>query len=210
MANYTCYAINQMKGGRMSQDQRSFMVYLETEEHGEPNSDYSKGYCAPYNGQICKQFLQGRGLVWFNISQDSSGGWLNEQVTQNIYDDLVQKLEEPCKSAAESLLCKYAFPDCVLNEGVAVGLPICYEDCIAIRNHFCFNDWALIEDNKRRGQFVQSRGHFRLPKCEKLPKYNNATKVCTKSSVTTMNWDLATSKGKIFPKKKEKHNLVSF
>ncbi len=33
------------------------------------DKDYSKGYCAPYNGQICKKFLQGRGLVWFNISQ---------------------------------------------------------------------------------------------------------------------------------------------
>jgi hypothetical protein len=40
----------------------------------------SKGYCAPYNGQVCRQYLVGRGLVWFNVSQDNSGGWLNEQV----------------------------------------------------------------------------------------------------------------------------------
>ncbi len=31
-ANYTCYAINQMVGGRQSSDQRSFMVYLDTEK----------------------------------------------------------------------------------------------------------------------------------------------------------------------------------
>ena len=31
MANYTCYAINQMVGGRQSSDQKSFMVYLESE-----------------------------------------------------------------------------------------------------------------------------------------------------------------------------------
>ena len=94
----------------------------------------------------------------------------------------------------QSLLCKYAFPDCTLNDGNAVGLPICHEDCVALQSHFCFNDWATIEDNKRRGILVANRGHFRLPKCEKLPKYDNATKVCTKSSVTSMSYDLSTSK----------------
>ena len=94
----------------------------------------------------------------------------------------------------QSLLCKYAFPDCTLNDGNAVGLPICHEDCVALRSHYCFNDWATIEDNKRRGILVASRGHFRLPKCEKLPKYDNATKVCTKSSVTSMRYELSTSK----------------
>ncbi len=91
------------------------------------------------------------------------------------------------------MLCKYAFPDCTLNDGVAVGLPLCREDCVALRHHYCFNDWATIEDNKRRGIHIKSRGHFRLPKCEKLPNYDNATKVCTRSSVTGMRWDLSTS-----------------
>ena len=77
----------------------------------------------------------------------------------------------------------------------AVGLPICYEDCMAVRNHYCFKDWALIEDNKKRKNiFVKSRGHFRLPQCEHLPKHDNSTKTCTKSSVPLMRWDLATSK----------------
>ena len=102
--------------------------------------------------------------------------------------------------------------------GIAVGLPLCHEDCMALRNHYCFKDWALIDDNKRRNVFVKSRGkfreiilsnskklqkstvfrvfsgHFRLPKCEDLPKHSNSTKTCTKSSITTMRWDLATSK----------------
>ena len=30
--NYTCYAINQMMGGRQSSDQKSFMVYVESNE----------------------------------------------------------------------------------------------------------------------------------------------------------------------------------
>ena len=61
----------------------------------------SKGYCAPYNGQVCRHYLVGRGLVWFNISQDNSGGWLNEQITQNLWEELIVKLREPCRSSAE-------------------------------------------------------------------------------------------------------------
>lgn len=130
-ANYTCYAINQMVGGRQSSDQRSFMVYVVETSEGKDDevagsgsggddqgqgrsavsrgdkaatsssSSQPKGYCAPYNGQVCKKYLKGRGLVWFNVSQDNSGGWLNEQVTQAIWDELVSGLGEPCRSAAE-------------------------------------------------------------------------------------------------------------
>ena len=31
-ANYTCYALNQMTGGRQSHDQKSFMVYVDTDQ----------------------------------------------------------------------------------------------------------------------------------------------------------------------------------
>lgn len=95
----------------------------------------------------------------------------------------------------QSLLCKYAFPDCVLKDGVAVGLPLCRQDCLALRDHYCYKDWALLEDNKRRGVTVRYRGHFRLPDCAKLPVFDNSTvnKFCTQSSVTAMRWDLATS-----------------
>ena len=127
----------------------------------EKGKSSAKGYCAPYNGQVCRKYLQGRGLVWFNISQDNSGGWLNEQIVQSLHDEIIKKLAEPCQSAAEALLCKYAFPDCTLKDGVAIGLPLCNEDCSALRNHYCYKDWALIEDNKRRNVFIKSRGHFR-------------------------------------------------
>ena len=199
-SNYTCYAINQMVEGRQSYDQKSFMVYVEhPEEEDESGSsqmrkDYSMGYCAPYNGKVCRKFLQGRGLVWFNVSSDDSGGWLNEQIAENLWHEVVAKLDEPCKSAAEALLCKYAFPDCVLRDGVSVGLPICRQDCVALRNHFCFNAWAMIQENKRNGIFVDSRGHFRLPKCERLPKFRGEgkKKTCTRSDVTAMKYDQTT------------------
>ena len=86
------------------------MVYVKTEENDADNNGNevknnqqtaSKGYCAPYNGQVCKKYLQGRGLVWFNISKDNSGGWVNEQITQSLWNELIVKLHEPCRSAAE-------------------------------------------------------------------------------------------------------------
>ena len=112
-ANYTCFAMNQMIGGRQSADTKSFMVYVKTEDDENDQIKQgnevqqrkpSKGYCAPYNGQICKKYLQGRGLVWFNISKDNSGGWMNEQITQSLWDELIKKLHEPCRSAAEVFL----------------------------------------------------------------------------------------------------------
>uniref|UniRef100_A0A0K2T6A4 receptor protein-tyrosine kinase n=1 Tax=Lepeophtheirus salmonis TaxID=72036 RepID=A0A0K2T6A4_LEPSM len=194
--NYTCKATNQMSSER-SYDQKSFMVYV-SEKVSDTDGKESKpkkcqGYCAPYNGRVCRRYLPGRGLVWFNISQDSSGGWLNEQITESLWKELISNLIEPCRSAAEALLCKYAFPDCALQDSCAIGLPLCYEDCVALRSHYCFNDWALIMDNKRKDIFIEARGHFRLPICEKLPKYNNKSKICTKSSITTMRYEMATT-----------------
>ena len=60
-----------------------------------------KGYCAPYNGNVCRNYINGRGLVWFNISQDNAGGWRNEEITMAIMDELINTLEQPCRSAAE-------------------------------------------------------------------------------------------------------------
>lgn len=68
-------------------------------------------------------------------------------------------------------------------------LPICYEDCVAVKQLFCYQDWALIEDNKNRGIYFKSRGHFELPDCDKLPKYNveNGTASCTYAGLTEIN-----------------------
>jgi len=39
--------------------------------------------------------------VWFNVSNDNTGGWLNEKITVDITEELVNNLVEPCKAAAE-------------------------------------------------------------------------------------------------------------
>ncbi|XP_029035404.1 neurospecific receptor kinase isoform X2 [Osmia lignaria lignaria] len=148
----------------------------------------SQGYCAQYNGQICKKYLTGIGKVWFNDSNDNPGGWLNERITTNLWEELIQRLVEPCRSAAEKMLCMYAFPQCPNS----VGLPLCYEDCMAVRHQFCFNDWAMIEDNKQRDIYIRSRGHFTLPECESLPKVVKGKMTCSHINLTDMNETLVT------------------
>lgn len=49
----------------------------------------------------------------------------------------------------QRLLCRFAFPECHLEDGYQVGLPLCHEDCVAVRSLFCVNEWLLIEQNKQ-------------------------------------------------------------
>lgn len=88
----------------------------------------------------------------------------------------------------------YAFPKCDVE--MNTFLPLCYEDCIAVKQQFCFKDWAHIEDNNLRGISFKSRGHFRLPDCDKLPKYKieNKTSSCSYAGLIEMNKDEITCK----------------
>jgi len=88
------------------------------------------------------------------------------------------------------MLCMYAFPLC--HE--SVGLPLCHEDCMAVRQQFCFNDWAIIEDNKQRDVYIRSRGHFVLPECESLPKLNKEIPTCSHVHLTDMAEEVITRK----------------
>ena len=51
-----------------------------------------KGYCAPYNGNVCRNYIIDRGLVWFNISLDNAAGWRNEEITMAIRDEHPEEL----------------------------------------------------------------------------------------------------------------------
>lgn len=140
-------------------------------------------YCAPYQGSICSTYLSNAysKLVWF---ENNTSSWANEQITKDLWHEL--NLKEPCRSAAKKLLCTYAFPECLLKDNMHNGLPLCYQDCIAVKEQFCYNVWALLEDNKKLGIFLQKRGHFRLPNCDILPKYEPEEKVPTCSYAGVM------------------------
>lgn len=109
----------------------------------------SEGYCSLYYGKICKKYVDNTRSVWY----DSSGGSVNEEITTGLWEELIVTLEEPCRSAAEKLICIYAFPECNVNR----PLPLCYEDCVAVKELFCYKEWALIEDRKAQKIHVKSR-----------------------------------------------------
>ncbi|EFX80185.1 putative Neurospecific receptor kinase protein [Daphnia pulex] len=176
--NVTCSASNTI-ARQTHTDTRMFNLErvrpgdVRGEQEDEANDNQAgAGYCGRYTGNICRGQLSNPASVWYNISSnDQTGGWLNEQLVHGLWDEVVNTLREPCKSAAKKLLCLYAFPECHLDEdGFARKLPLCYEDCMATRQLFCVDDWAQLESNKQRGFYLGSRGHFRLPKCEKLPR----------------------------------------
>ena len=50
MANYTCYAINQMIGGRQSVDQESFMVYVQSEGRNDKDVLFQFGISVCFFG----------------------------------------------------------------------------------------------------------------------------------------------------------------
>ena len=105
----------------------------------------------------------------------------------------------------QQLLCTYAFPKCTLRGAHQVPLPLCREDCLAVSKLFCYNDWALVEDNKLT---FESRGHFHLPDCDALPShipvnhngssnvssppYQPEGSVCSPANLTEMKYDQIT------------------
>lgn len=153
-----------------------------------------EGYCAPYNGRVCKSNVAST-QVWYS-TKDDSGGWENEQITAALWVELISGLNGLCRNPAEQLLCAYAFPQCITKGGIATKLPLCYEDCIATKLQFCYNDWILIEERKRKNIFLKSRGHFRFPNCETLPKYNKTARppTCSYLGLTEMKEDEITCK----------------
>ncbi|GFX14267.1 tyrosine-protein kinase transmembrane receptor Ror2 [Trichonephila clavipes] len=157
-------------------------------------TEVTVGYCAPYTGQICRRYLNGSGHVYYNFTSENHPIPLNEQITTELWGELVSSLLEPCRTAAEVVLCNYAFPKCEWTDGVARLKPLCREDCIAIKELFCYNEWALVEDNKQRGIFFKSRGHFRLPNCNTLPPLSKGGKeTCSNAHLTDMREDEITT-----------------
>ena len=164
------------------------------------------GYCSPYVGTgPCRAHIPRNSLVFHNLSDATDYGKdVNEEIVTALWTELIVSLQEPCRGAAEKLICYYAFPQCswakvsgfgdkkkerererlVFNlklfrfqfrflfnliQGFPQSKPLCREDCIAVRDSQCVREWALLEDNRQRGIFFKSRGHFRLPECELLP-----------------------------------------
>ncbi|XP_065226588.1 tyrosine-protein kinase transmembrane receptor Ror2 [Planococcus citri] len=162
------------------------VFHSSTHYYGEAMSP-PQGICSFYHGQICKGYLNESVRVWFNNTKGND----NEKIVTGLWKEMIEGFKEPCRRAAEKLLCTYAFPECGSENGYQIGLPLCYEDCVAVRDLFCYNDWALILANRDKGITFNSRGHFTLPNCDKLPRYNfdHVSPSCSYAKLTEMKKD---------------------
>lgn len=161
------------------------------------------GYCGFYHGKICRKYIDDTTRVYYN----NSGGIKNEEITTGLWSEMIEKFKEPCRTAAEKFICAYAFPEC----NIYTPLPLCHEDCVAVKKLFCYKEWAIIEDKKAKGVFFQSRGHFRLPDCDKLPSYSivNKSATCVYTGLTDMNkneitYDCVRDRGRFYQGKVNK------
>lgn len=76
------------------------------------------GYCAPYMGKVCREHVPKNSLVFYNLtdSDDFASANVNEQIVTGLWRELIVSLQEPCREAAEKLLCYYAFPQCLWSK----------------------------------------------------------------------------------------------
>lgn len=158
-----------------------------------PSIPVSRFPCLVFHHQTRETHASAKTRDPKNQDDDGSPTQLNEQITNRLWSELISPLLEPCRSAAETLLCHYAFPSCSFSVGQPSTKPLCREDCIAVRDLFCYNEWAMVEENGRKGIHFKNRGHFRLPDCESLPSHSNLTDPpCTHAGLTSIRLDEVT------------------
>lgn len=60
-----------------------------------------EGYCAPYYGKVCRSHLINSQLVWYKTINGTPGGSKNEEITTNLWKELIVDLPDVCRGAAE-------------------------------------------------------------------------------------------------------------
>lgn len=89
-------SLNNLEGSLNKNDYGTERHFYQNHRQGGEYEE--KGYCAPYNGKICKSFI--RGQVWYSL-EDPNGGWENELVTSALWEELISDLTGQCRQAAE-------------------------------------------------------------------------------------------------------------
>ncbi|GAB1600337.1 muscle, skeletal receptor tyrosine protein kinase-like [Argonauta hians] len=159
-----------------------FFIPLLLANHTDADKRSSHGYCAPYNGSVCKDVL-GSQMVYFNTSFENPAQ-LHEQIVIDLlieFDKGVIINRALCREPAKKLLCHYAFPNC--DESKTAPLPLCKEDCIAVEVVFCYKEWSVTEVDKKSNKFIKNRAHFRLPVCKTLPTRRSSFPTCSEAGM---------------------------
>ena len=68
------------------------------------------------------------------------------------------------------------------------------EECLALREPLCYEEWLKIENEKSLGLNVSGWAHFRLPQCEALPSLRPNNSVCSYADLFEITPDKITSK----------------
>ncbi|KAF0287393.1 Muscle, skeletal receptor tyrosine protein kinase [Amphibalanus amphitrite] len=181
-SDYVCQGSNTVLGTpRIAAEQVSVSVL------GAPRTGYGDsplGYCATYVGKVCRRHLSAAPFVWYNTTYraDGAGGTLdNEHAVARQLSHHAADLSGVCRPALESLLCSVAFPQCRQADGAQTALPPCREDCLAVKQLFCANEWYLLVSGQKLP------GHLALPDCDQLPQHGDGSAHrCSHAGLTVM------------------------
>ncbi|XP_042685380.1 muscle, skeletal receptor tyrosine-protein kinase isoform X3 [Centrocercus urophasianus] len=135
------------------------------------------GYCSTYRGEVCSAILSRNALVFFNSSY-ADPEETQELLVHTAWTEL-QMVSSFCQPAAESLLCNYIFQECKPSGVGPTPKPICRENCLAVKDLYCFKEWLSMEENSQRGIYKPGLMLLALPECNRLPSLHQDPSACT-------------------------------
>ncbi|XP_032062030.1 muscle, skeletal receptor tyrosine-protein kinase isoform X1 [Aythya fuligula] len=136
------------------------------------------GYCSTYRGEVCSAILASNALVFFNSSY-SDPEETQELLVHTAWTEL-KMVSAFCRPAAESLLCNYIFQECKPSGAGPAPKPVCRENCLAVKDLYCFKEWLSMEENSQRGIYKPGLMLLALPECNRLPSLHQDPSACTR------------------------------
>ncbi|XP_035746700.1 muscle, skeletal receptor tyrosine-protein kinase isoform X1 [Egretta garzetta] len=136
------------------------------------------GYCSTYRGEVCSAILAKNALVFFNSSY-ADPEETQELLVHTAWTEL-KMVSSFCQPAAESLLCNYIFQECNPSGAGPAPKPVCRENCLAVKDLYCFKEWLSMEENSQKGIYKPGLMLLTLPECNRLPSLHQDPSACTR------------------------------
>ncbi|XP_038026824.1 muscle, skeletal receptor tyrosine-protein kinase isoform X4 [Anas platyrhynchos] len=136
------------------------------------------GYCSTYRGEVCSAILASNALVFFNSSY-ADPEETQELLVHTAWTEL-KMVSAFCRPATESLLCNYIFQECKPSGAGPAPKPVCRENCLAVKDLYCFKEWLSMEENSQRGIYKPGLMLLALPECNRLPSLHQDPSACTR------------------------------
>ncbi|XP_030910161.1 muscle, skeletal receptor tyrosine-protein kinase isoform X3 [Melopsittacus undulatus] len=136
------------------------------------------GYCSVYRGEVCSGILAKDALVFFNSSY-ADPEETQELLVHTVWTEL-KMVSSFCQPAAESLLCNYIFQECNPSGAGPAPKPMCRENCLAVKDLYCFKEWFSMEENSQKGIYKPGLMLLTLPECNRLPSLHQDPSACTR------------------------------